>query len=67
MYRGAPSWKGPVKRGKGMLFKMDSTVCVCPLSNPVRMSRDSNSISCYSSGGVQLRSAHRGKGLGLGF
>lgn len=26
--QGAPSWKGPVKRGEGMLFKMDSTVCL---------------------------------------
>lgn len=26
--QGAPSWKGPVKRGEGMLSKMDSTVCL---------------------------------------
>lgn len=46
-YRGPQAGRGPLKGVRGCFLRWIRQ-CVCPLSNAVRMSRNSNTISCYS-------------------
>lgn len=57
MHRGPQPGRGPLK-GARWCFLRWIRQCVCPLSNPVRLSRNSNTISWYSSSGIQLWSTH---------